>query len=222
MQIRSAPDWYFGGAQLRHKTERPRWRKLLPRAPQVHNLCRAERFRRVIDGKSPRLESRAAGCERYAESATAAGNQSNRAIVSLRVVALHRYLADEGHRLRGRQVRVVEERNRQRGARRALLLVAKIQARAGRHSQWAGWIRFQLHRKTSAIDFAAGSYRAGTLDRVQFEKIIQAAIHVGVRLRHIGNLQAARGLGSEHSSRAGVRGDLEVRQQSAGIAVAVV
>src|SRR5208337_3451728 len=139
------------------------------------------------------VKSDGAGLESYSQSATTARSEGNRAIIRLRVAAAHQDLADEGYRLWVRQVRVVEKRNRQRGARVAHRLTPKIQTRARQHPQWAWGTRFQLHRKTSAIDFARVALRRQrtsrpTLQRVQFQKIIQTAIYEGVRLRRIHHL----------------------------------
>jgi len=175
----------------------------------------------VIDGEVTLHESHTAGCERHDQSATRAGSQGSRAIVAFRIAASrHRNPADEGHGLGRRQARVVEQRNRQRSARRALLLVPKIQPRAGRHPQRARLIGSQLHRKTSAVDFAVGrdggSFTALVHCTVfSSKKIIQTAIETGVRLRHIDHLDAARSLWSQQRAHTSVRRDLEVWLQGA-------
>src|SRR5208282_2388438 len=95
---------------LPHKTERL-IAKLLPCATQVYNLGCTCWCGRVINSDSSRNESHNAGLKRYGQSATAAGRQGYRAIISLRIVALHYHLADKAHCLWVRQVRIVKQGN---------------------------------------------------------------------------------------------------------------
>ena len=120
----------------------------LARAPQIDSLRIAGRHHspagllRVINRETSETESRTAGIESYGQSATAARSQNGGTIVTLEVASAHCYLAEEVDRQRIREIRVVEKRNRQRGAARAALLRPKIQACARRHPQGAGFIRF--------------------------------------------------------------------------------
>ncbi len=54
-------------------------------------------FLRVINGEQSGFEAGASGGESHAESATGAGSQNGGAIVSLSIIALGRYSADEGY-----------------------------------------------------------------------------------------------------------------------------